>query len=117
MGAKRGRGRNEDGGVRAELILGYLPHRIKQLGFSQYNIRYRDFLVAAETTKELSAYNELYFIVDSPQDLKVESDYGIYDTTGEYVSENTHQHRGAVKITNPTDTARKIEFIQVIIIK
>jgi hypothetical protein len=48
--------------------------------------------------------------------LLVESHYGIYDTTGDYLAESIHQHRGDIIITNPGTEDKRIKFIQVVII-
>lgn len=100
-----------------EFILRYIPFRMKQLGYSKYHLRYRDLAIAAGETITIAAYKDLFFITQNPQDVRIESDYGIYDTTGESIAENTYQHKGEILITNPTDSIKRIKFIQVIIIR
>ena len=70
----------------------------------------------SEDSMTIPAYNELWFIVDDPQGLEVISDYGIYDSTGEYLFDNSHQHTGEIVITNRTGDNKRIKFIQVIIV-
>lgn len=100
-----------------EFIIGYVPGRIRQLGFSSWHLRYRDFMVQAASGFTIDAYNELFFIVGNPDDIIVDSDYGRYDSTGAYTGENTHQHRGLITVSNPTGSNKRVEFIQVIIVK
>jgi len=97
-------------------ILHYAPLRIKELGYTRHNIRYRDLVIDAGSTLYIPAYNELYFIVDDPPGLIVESDYGVYDSTDDPLPDNVHEHRGEIAITNPGAGKRKIKFIQVIIV-
>lgn len=97
-------------------ILHYAPIRIKELGYSRHAIRYRDLVIDEAGTVRIPAYNELYFIVDDPPGLIVESDYGMYDTTDDPLPDNIHEHRGEIVIKNPGTGKRKIKFIQVIII-
>ena len=97
-------------------ILSIIPERIRQLGYHNYHIRYRDVSVKANAKIILPAYNELWFISGDPSGVKIESGYGMYDTTGTYVYDNTHQHRGEITITNPDTDNKRIKFIQVIII-
>lgn len=97
-------------------ILEYLPMKIKQLGYKNYHIRYRDIRVGRCSKESISAYNDLYFIVDDPYGVVVESDYGIYDSTGDYIKDNVHLHRGEITIENKTEESRRIKFIQAIII-
>jgi hypothetical protein len=98
-----------------QFILDYIPIRIKQLGYHNYHIRYRDLTIPAEFTTTIEAYTDLYFIVDDPLGLIVESDYGVYfpSTT---LYDNIHQHKGEIQITNNDVESRRIKFIQVIII-
>jgi hypothetical protein len=97
-------------------ILDYLPLRMKQLGYSKYYVRPRDLLIKSLEEVVIPAYNELFFIVDEPLGLIVESDYGVYDSTENAVPENIHIHRGEIIITNPGDVNRRIKFIQAIIV-
>ncbi len=97
-------------------ILEHIPERVKQMGYRSYRIRYRDLMIKTVSTISISAFNELWFIVDDPAGLLVESHYGIYDTTGDYLAESIHQHRGDIVITNPGTEDKRIKFIQVVIV-
>lgn len=90
---------------------------MKQLEYQKWDLRYRDLMLQAQTNLPVAAFNQLWFIVDDPQGIVVESDYGIYDTaSGGFVFENSHIHKGEMLISNPETVARKIKFIQVTII-
>lgn len=97
-------------------ILHYVPVRIKELGHEAHRVRYRDLVIEGDSTLIIPAFNELYFIVDDPPGLIVESAYGMYDSTDDPLAENVHEHRGEIVITNPGAGRRKIKFIQVIIV-
>jgi hypothetical protein len=97
-------------------ILDFIPKRMKQLGYQNWHTRYRELTVLGTSKVSITAYNELWFIVDHPVGLIIDSDYGIYDSTGESSNENMHQHKGEITIENPESTPRKIIFIQVIIV-
>lgn len=97
-------------------ILEHIPERVKQMGYSTYRIRYRDLMIKSGSNISVSAFNELWFIIDDPAGLLVESHYGIYDTTGDYLAESIHQHRGDIVITNPGTEDKRIKFIQVVIV-
>jgi hypothetical protein len=97
-------------------ILHYVPVRVKELGHEAHRIRYRDLVIEGDSTLIIPAFNELYFIVDDPPGLIVESAYGMYDSTDDPLAENIHEHRGEIIITNPGTGRRKIKFIQVIIV-
>jgi hypothetical protein len=99
-----------------QFILEYAAVRVKQLGYSKYHLRYRDLVVEANHIQVISAYNELYFIIDDPPGLVVESDYGLYDSTDDPIPDSVHQHRGEISIHNPGTGKRRIKFIQIIIV-
>jgi len=99
-----------------QFILDFAPLRLKQQGYSRFHLRHRDFIVEAGATITIPAYNEMFFIVDEPPGLVVDSDYGMFDSTDDLIPECIHIHRGEIKITNPGDTKRRIKFIQAIIV-
>jgi hypothetical protein len=99
-----------------EFILSYAPERIRQLGYNKYYLRYRDLTMLPSSVQSLRAYNQLWYIVDDPPGLIVDSDYGIYDSTGAYISDNSHEHKGEILISNPDAENKRIKFIQVVII-
>lgn len=99
-----------------QFILQYATGRVKQLGYATYHLKYHDLVLQGNSTKTLQAYNELYFIVEDPKGLIVESDYGLYDSTDEPLENNIHQHRGEIIIANPGTEKRRIKLIQIIIV-
>ena len=99
-----------------QFIFLYVPKRVRQLGYSNYHLKYHDLAIDENSVQVIAAYNELYFIIDDPPGLVVESDYGLYDSTDDPVSDSTHQHRGEITITNPGIGKRRIKFIQIIIV-
>src|SRR3954469_15676175 len=99
-----------------DFILRYVPQRVTQLGFCKYHLRYRDLVIEPNSTRPISATNELWFIIGDPPGLVVESDYGLFDSTDDPIAECTHQHRGEIVITNPGTMQRRIKLIQIIIV-
>ena len=97
-------------------ILEFAPLRLKQQGYSKYHLRHRDFIVEAGSNVTIPAYNEMFFIIDEPSGLVVDSDYGMFDSTDNPIPESIHIHRGEIKISNPGDAKRRIKFIQAIIV-
>ena len=98
------------------LIAALLPEKVRQLGVQKYHTRFRDMTLKGNSTLRIAAYNDLYFIVDSPQGIVIESDYGIYDSTGSYIADHAHIHKGEITLTNPSAGNKRIQFIQVVII-
>lgn len=100
-----------------QFIPEYIPHRMKQLGYSRWFVRHRDFGVAESSEIVLSTSNELFIIVGDPQGFEVESDYGLYVSgPDEFLEENAHEHKGNIRILNVGDSDNRITMIQVIIV-
>lgn len=99
-----------------QFIWQYIRERIRQLEYACYQVLYRDLMIEAQSVIHITAYNELYYIVDDPALFIVESDYGLYDSTVNSITENVHQHRGEIVIGNRSIENKRIKFIQVIII-
>ena len=99
-----------------QFILQFAPLRLKQQGYSKYHLRHRDFIIEARSTITIPAFNEMFFVIDEPPGLVVDSDYGMYDSTDNPIPESIHVHRGEIKVINPGDTKRRIKFIQAIIV-
>jgi hypothetical protein len=99
-----------------EYILQQIPKRIEQLGYKKYHIHYKDFFIRAQTDTRIEAFNELYFVIGDPQGIIIESDYGIYNSTGLVLCDNEHQHKGEITLSNPGNDDKRVKFVQVIII-
>lgn len=99
-----------------QFILEYIPGRVRRLGYSKYHIRYKDLNIPPSVTTVFDAYNELYFVIGDPQDISIESSYGVYDTTGDPTASNVHEHRGEITVSNRGDESRRVKFVQVIIV-
>lgn len=99
-----------------QFIIHYAAERIRQLGHKKYHLDYVDLVLDGLNEMTIEAYNELLFIIDDPEGLVIESDYGIYDSTSTPVADNVHQHRGLIIVRNPGDEKRRIKFIRIIIV-
>ncbi len=99
-----------------EFILQHIPRRIEQLGYKKYHIQYKDFFIRADSYTFIEAYNELYFVVGDPRGIVIESDYGIYNSTGQVLCDNEHQHKGEIILSNPGTEDKRVKFVQVIIV-
>jgi hypothetical protein len=98
-------------------IVDLLARRMIQMGYSRYHLAYRDMAILPSSRIIIAAYNQLWFVIGDPAGLRIESDYGVYDSTAAETSfENSHQHRGQITIYNPDTGIRRIKFIQAIIL-
>lgn len=97
------------------LALEYIPRRMKELGYgANYYIRFRHFVLQPSERIEIDAYNQFYILVEEVADVKVESDFGLFDIAEADTNEQTYEHQGAIVISNTTDRINHLRFIQVI---
>ena len=97
------------------LALEYIPRRMKELGYAQnYYLRFRHLVLQATELLELPAFNQIFILVEEPADVKVQSDFGLYDTTDNQTNEQIYEHQGAISIENFSKQVNHVRFIQVI---
>lgn len=99
------------------LIAPYLDKRMQELGYCKgYAMRVRHFVIHSSGMLTIQAWNEVFVLAEDAQDLRIESDLGIYDTgTPDITSEQQHEHSGLIILTNLTaDCACHVQFVQAI---
>ncbi len=97
------------------LALEYIPRRMRELGYAQnYYLRFRHLVMQPAEQLELDAYNQIFILVEEPSDVKVQSDFGLYDTTDNQTNEQIYEHQGLIAIENFSKQVNHVRFIQVI---
>lgn len=97
------------------LALEYIPRRMEELGYGKnYYIRFRHFVLQPNELVEVDAYNQYFILVQEVADVKVESDFGLYDIAENNTNEQSYEHQGAIILTNTSDRINHLRFIQVI---
>lgn len=99
-----------------DFILHQIPKKIEQLGYKKYHILYKDFFIRKQSSLRVEAFNEIYYVINDPRGIVIESDYGIYDSTGLVLCDNEHLHKGEILISNPGNDDVRLKFVQVIIV-
>jgi hypothetical protein len=97
-----------------EFIIRYAEQRAKERGYDKFLMRYHDLVIQGEETKEINAFNEIYFLISADAGISIQSDYGEYDYGNLSLSENVHEHADQIRITNYTSSTKRVQFIQVI---
>ena len=97
------------------LALEYIPRRMAELGYGcEYHLRFRHLKLGTLETIQLNAFNQLIILLEPPNDVRVESDTGVFDLSDYLLNEIQYEHRGMVKIINQMVMTGNIRFIQVI---
>ena len=117
-----------------QFIYHYVPGRVKQLEYNNYYYQFKDFVLhPAERQifydfdlgtnidtyepfkKEIISNNALYFIIDVPDGVVVESDYGQYNTQENNIDQS-YEHRGTILIRNHDNDFKRIKFIVCVLV-
>jgi hypothetical protein len=97
------------------LALEYIPRRMRELGYAQnYYLRFRHLVMQSKEQLELPAFNQIFILVEEPADVKVQSDFGLYDTTDNQTNEQIYEHQGLIGVENYSSQVNHVRFIQVI---
>lgn len=97
------------------LALEYIPRRMQELGYGkEYYIRFRHLVLQPAEQVDLEAYNQFYILVDEATNMKVTSDFGIFDLSFEKTNEQQYEHQGFISVSNYSKSVNHIRFIQVI---
>jgi len=99
----------------SDLALNYIARRMKEMGFEKdYLIRFRHILLKVNEARELSAYNQIFLLIEPVHDIRIESDVGLFDLTEDHSNEMQYEHRGRIKITNLSLSPINARFLQAI---
>ena len=91
----------------------YLKQRVKELTTnSNLIIHFRHMVLQPNETMLLKAGTDIYILTDVVDDVRVESDTGLFDWGSEDTNEQIYEHRGEIIIENLASTTNHIPFIQ-----
>ena len=95
--------------------LEYIPRRMQELGVNNnYLLKFRHLVIQPNDIVIVDAYNEYFLLVQAGNDLKVKSEFGLYDLFDTGINEQQYEHQGKITITNTSKILKHIKFIQVI---
>ena len=99
-----------------EYVVFHIPRRMQDLGYGEkeYYTKFKHFLLKPGEQVEIAAFNQLFFMVDDPPDIRVSSELGVFDLAADNINELTYEHQGQINITSQAAEIRHVRFIQVI---
>ena len=98
-----------------DLATEYIPRRMQELGHGDsYHLRFRHLLLQGGEVRVLMGYGQLFLLVEPPDDIRVESDMGLFDLSEAATDEFQYEHQGRITITNLSGLNNHARFIQVI---
>ncbi len=98
-----------------EFALAYAPRRMDELGYGdRYYLKWRHLLIKPYQQMIIPAYSQHYLLVDEPQEVRIESEFGCYDLLETTINEMLYEHQGLITIKNNSSETARIRFIQII---
>jgi len=99
----------------SDLALDYIARRMREMGYGKdYLIRFRHVLLKVNEVRELTAYNQIFLLIEPAHDMRIESDVGLFDLTEDHANEMQYEHRGRIRITNLSISPINARFLQAI---
>lgn len=99
----------------SDLALEYISRRMTEMGYGKnYLVRFRHILLKVGETREITAYNQIFLLIDPMSTIKIESDVGLFDLNEDHANEMQYEHRGRIRITNLSLTSTNARFLQAI---
>lgn len=97
------------------IVMEYIKTRIRELGLGEeYVIRFKHIPVPPTGNLTLRTAKDFFVIIDMPEDLRIESERGVYDLSDQNLSEIEYEHRGTIQITNLYNFFNHLKMIHVI---
>ena len=101
-------------GMTGELALEYIRKRMAEMGYNDYLLRFRHLLLRVNETREIIGYNQIFMLVEPAQDIRIESDVGLFDLNEDHANEMQYEHRGRIRTTNLSLSPTNVRFLQAI---
>jgi|SRR6266700_107836 len=98
----------------SELAIEYIRRRMAEMGYKDYLLRFRHLLLRVNETREVSAYNQIFMLIEPVPDIRIESDVGLFDVNEDHANELQYEHRGRIKTTNLSLSTTNVKFLQAI---
>jgi hypothetical protein len=97
------------------LALEYIPRRMQELGYkTDYYIRFRHLVLQPNEEQTIEAYNQFFYLVEEAQNVRVESETGVFDLSESTTNEMQYEHQSKIEIKNYLSGINHLRFIQVI---
>jgi hypothetical protein len=97
------------------LALEYIPRRMCESGYgTHYLIRFRHLRLDPGEERRLRGYDQLFILIEPPDDVTVESETGYFDLSDNKANELQYEHQGEIVIINLSPFSNHVRFIQVI---
>ena len=99
----------------SDLALDYISRRMREMGYGKnYLIRLRHVILKVGEVREITAYNQMFLLIEPTENIRIESDVGLFDLSENHANEMQYEHRGRIRITNLSVSPTNARFLQAI---
>jgi hypothetical protein len=97
------------------IVMEYIRSRTRELGFGDdYILRLKHILLEPLQEMSLHTTKDFYVLIEMPEDIRIESERGVFDLSDLNLSEQEYEHRGSITITNQYIFKNHLKMIHVI---
>lgn len=96
------------------IAIEFIPIRMKDYGFTEYDEQFRHFVLRPSETRIIESYNQFYFLIEENPNISISSYTGDYDLAYPGIDEQTYEHQGFITITNNGSSISHVQFIHLI---
>ena len=91
----------------------FIRQRTKELTHdNKYHTHFKHLVLKPNESIELKAGVDIYLLTDVVDDIRVESECGLFDWGSQLTNEQTYEHSGDILIENLSGSSNHIPFIQ-----
>jgi hypothetical protein len=103
--------------MNTDLALALIESRMRDMGYKEgdYSMTFKHHVLQAGELREIDAYNEFYFLEHDPDDVNIQSDFGLYDLSFHQTNELKYEHQGLITLQNLSSAVNHVRFIQVVL--
>ncbi len=97
------------------LAIEYIKMRMQQMGYqNNFYIRVKHLVLEPMEETVIDAYNHFIVLITPNSGVKIESDTGMFDSSGMNTNEWSYEHQGEIKIKNQNATQNNLQYLQAI---
>jgi hypothetical protein len=97
------------------LAMEFVKRRMNELGFGENYISDIKHLVLLPNEKrEVSAFNEFYYLLRDTENIRIRSDFGFYDLSFAHTNAQSYEHHGQIFLENTSPLRNHLRFLHIL---
>lgn len=101
--------------MKTEIALELIKQQIGSYHNNDPTIIFRHLSIKAKESLQIEANNQIFYLLEEPELVSIESERGLFNTDDKNHLEQTHIHSGIIRITSNNSESQQLRFIQLIL--